>query len=79
MIDRIGDFFFNNMGWFILAFFVFAGIAAFGSASTAKLEKERFMEACLKDKKEYECVAMWRSGDSHTSMVPIPIVIPMGR
>lgn len=30
-----------------------------------------FMRQCLEDRKEYECVAMWRAGQSHTTVVPI--------
>lgn len=37
-------------------------------------EKADFMAECLKDRKSYECVAMWRAGD--TKVVPMPIVIP---
>ncbi len=32
-----------------------------------------FMEACMEDLKEYECTAMWRSGDRSTQVVPVVI------
>lgn len=34
----------------------------------------QFREACIEDRKEYECVAMWREGDK--SFTPIPVFIP---
>lgn len=36
-----------------------------------------FMKECLTERKQYECTAMWRAGDSSTTVMPI--VIPMGR
>lgn len=33
-----------------------------------------FREACIEDRKEYECVAMWREGDK--LFTPIPVFIP---
>lgn len=35
--------------------------------------RNRFMAECLKDRKEYECTAMWRAGDSHVIAVPVVI------
>lgn len=32
-----------------------------------------FMSECLKDKKQYECTALWCAGESHD----VPIVMPM--
>jgi hypothetical protein len=47
---------------------------AFGIKHDMNVEAA-FMAACRKDHKEYECTAMWRSGESH--VVPMPIVIPV--
>ncbi len=38
-------------------------------------EREKFMRGCLADRKEYECTAMWRAGESHTTVMPIPVII----
>lgn len=40
--------------------------------------KEAFMASCVADRgaaKEYECQAMWRSGDR--SVAPMPIIMPV--
>jgi ABC-type transport system involved in multi-copper enzyme maturation permease subunit len=34
-----------------------------------------FMAACIKDRKEYECIAMWRAGNNHTVVTPIPVIV----
>jgi hypothetical protein len=50
-----------------------------------EIERERqwneFRTACMQDRKEYECVAMWRAGNvnSQTEVIPMPILIPVGR
>lgn len=36
---------------------------------------EEFMRQCQQDHKEYECIAMWRAGDSHTQVVPVVVPI----
>lgn len=39
--------------------------------------RDAFFTSCLKDRKDYECMAMWRSGQrGSTTVVPMPIVIP---
>lgn len=40
-----------------------------------KQKKDEFMSACVKDRKEYECVAMWRAGNSHTIVMPMPVIV----
>ena len=38
--------------------------------------KESFMAECLDDgKKQYECTAMWRAGESNTAAMPMPVII----
>ncbi len=63
----------------------FSGVAVFGGIIVAVVvllwyaiaqdidAKEDFMQACLKDHKQYECTAMWRAGQQNY----VPIVIPM--
>jgi len=34
-----------------------------------------FMAECEKDRKHYECVAMWRAGGGFDSL-PVPVIIP---
>lgn len=43
-----------------------------------KAEQE-FMSECLQHRPRYECVAMWRAGDSKPYPIVIPMPIPMGR
>lgn len=57
----------------VLSFLIFAGFVVVAETE----EYEIFMEACLEDHKQYECKAMWRRGKS--TVVPMPIFIPMGR
>lgn len=38
-------------------------------------QRAEFMAACQEDHKAYECVAMWRAGESHTAVVPV--IIPV--
>lgn len=61
---------------------VFALLAAFITAawfvaSASNDEREAFMVECRKERKEYECKAMWRAGNSGT--VVVPMVVPVGR
>ena len=62
----------------ILILLTIAAIIVGNIVSTKWREEERhaFMVACLKDRKEYECTAMWRAGESHEQI--IPIFIPTG-
>lgn len=47
-------------------------VVALGIAGYAETQQNKtFMEECMKDRKEYECVAMWRAGNTHTVVVPI--------
>jgi len=39
-------------------------------------ERDQFMTQCLSEKKEYECVALWRAGERNTVVMPMPIVVP---
>lgn len=34
-----------------------------------------FMDDCLQHRPQYECTAMWRAGENHTSVVPVPVVV----
>lgn len=38
-------------------------------------KRQEFMVDCLKERKQYECTSMWRSGEKHEEVVPI--FIPM--
>jgi hypothetical protein len=53
-------------------------VAVIDSIEGAKAKKS-FMHQCMKDHKEYECIAMWRAGENKTSYVPMPIIIPSTR
>jgi hypothetical protein len=65
----------TTIGWLALGLFAFAFVL-FGVAIKADSDaQDAFMAECRKDKKQYECTAMWRAGDSHVA--PIPIVIPV--
>jgi hypothetical protein len=59
----------------VLVVFILTVIAfcVLGVIANGKV-RQQFMEDCLKERKQYECTAMWRQGDSQ--IVPVPIVIP---
>ena len=40
---------------------------------------DTFMQGCLKDHKQYECMAMWRAGERSPYPIFIPVPIPTGR
>lgn len=69
----MSNFIFNHFGWVITALVVaiLTGILHLGKIDAAK--RERFIAQCTQDHKEYECVAMWRAGESHTQVVPVVI------
>ena len=55
-------------------------IAVLPSVVSADNERrDAFMKSCLQDKKDYECTAMWRAGDSRTFVAPVPVILPGGR
>ena len=71
----IGDWIYDNLGWvFAITLAVVIGFLVFAIKSDMDAE-DRFMRQCMQDKKEYECTAMWRAGDSHTTVVPMPVVV----
>jgi hypothetical protein len=41
-----------------------------GAGKYEQEQKDKFMQECLQDKKEYECTALWRAG-SHAQVVII--------
>lgn len=48
------------------------------AAARELAKREAFMSECVADgRKQYECTAMWRQGESNTHVVPVPVVIPM--
>lgn len=66
----IGDWIFDNFGWVVAGLIVVMVIAIFAEGSY----KQRLMEQCMADgKKEYECRALIKQGDT----TYIPIVIPV--
>lgn len=66
-----GALFFSGLSCLVAAG-VFLMVGAVQSDSRAQAA---FMAQCLQDHKEYECVAMWRAGESHTQVVPMPIIV----
>lgn len=74
---------YNGDHWFV-AGLLLAGVGVGFAAAIAAGDEEKheaarmaaLMQQCLEDgKKEYECVAMLRSGK--TQVVPVPIVVPV--
>jgi hypothetical protein len=70
------DFIVDNLGWIVL--FLFAALIGliFLAASSDAEKEAKFMSACMADKKEYECTAMWRAGNTN-GYVPVVIPVPI--
>lgn len=45
-----------------------------GNAEARK--EKQFMEECRRERKQYECTAMWRSGEHTGGAVYVPVIIP---
>ena len=71
----MGDWILDNFGWFLVAFAVVIIALGVMAGNASMRDRMAFMEDCMKDRKEYECTAMWRAGQP--SVVPMPIVIPV--
>lgn len=70
----IGDFFIAHLGKVIGAIFGLLLVALFFAAKSESEQRARFMQDCTAERPEYECTAMWRAGEKHTTY--IPVVIP---
>lgn len=67
--------FYNEELWIIgIIFAVIVGIGIAIAQSDSKHQKD-FMDQCVQDHKQYECDAMWRAGEDHTTVMPIPVFI----
>lgn len=70
MGNSFADLIFDNMGWICIALIALAVVAMFADVSY----KQKLMDQCMADgKKEYECRALIKQGDT----TYIPIVIPV--
>jgi hypothetical protein len=69
------NFFLDHLSKFLVLLFVLVFLAAVSDAQREKEQRDKFMVECMRDHKEYECVAMWRRGEDR--IVPMPIVIPV--
>lgn len=70
----IGDFMMDHMGWVFGAFCaLIVGLLIVGAVNSVN-EKAAFMAECVQDHKQYECDAIWRSGEP--DYIPVPIFIP---
>lgn len=71
----MGDWIMDNLGWVLAGLFVLV-IALFvlGAIGEVK-QKETFMAGCTEVYPQFECTAMWRSGNSRTQLMPI--VVPV--
>lgn len=65
------DFFYDNLGWIVL--FIVGATLLLVAIVLGEKEADRLMKQCMEDgKKEYECRALIKQGDT----TYIPIVIP---
>jgi len=40
-------------------------------------QRAAFMAECQQERKHYECVAMWRQGESSVAPMPMTIIVPV--
>ena len=52
----------------------FIGLLVFAVSEDSK-HNETFMKQCMEDHKQYECDALWRAGEDHTTVMPMPVYI----
>lgn len=45
------------------------------AVSEESKHQDAFMKQCMEDHKQYECDALWRAGEDHTQVVPMPVII----
>jgi ascorbate-specific PTS system EIIC-type component UlaA len=48
-----------------------------GAAFEMAEAENKFMAERRQERKEYECTAMWRAGNRNTTVMPMPIVVPV--
>jgi hypothetical protein len=66
----------NIIGFGAVGLLLAAALAVVVAERIERTEaRERFFSECREDHKDYECVAMWRSG----SRSVVPIIIPHSR
>lgn len=74
------DWLFNNAGKIFLAIILVFAFAVYKGCSADEATYKEFMRQCQADnKKEYECYAMWRGTRDRNQVVPVPVVVPVGR
>lgn len=67
-------------GLVLIVALVFWAFAA--DAEKLAAEKQAFVQDCVQDLPQYECLVKWgqyRAGTKGPDVVPVPIIIPMGR
>jgi hypothetical protein len=56
---------------------VLAGLGVRMSSQRAEAKYQKFHTECIQHRKEFECAAMWRAGNTDT--VVVPVIVPVGR
>ncbi len=73
-IDNVRYFITHNAGeiaFVVAVVAAFVGLTAFIVGGV--YEHEEFMEQCMVDYKEYECILMWRDSAQNTAIAPLVI------
>ncbi len=65
---RLKYWWYRKRGYFLYfgGLAIMLSLVGYGFGSTereSRIAKETFMEECLTERKQYECTAMWRSGE----------------
>lgn len=65
----------DRIEWaFLVGILVIVGAMGFGFYEENQKEN-RFMAECQADHKRYACEALWRQGEAHTVVAPVPVYI----
>lgn len=59
----------------VLLFVAGCIVGMVGDTLSAERAEQAFMAECTTERKRYECVAMWRAGETGTQVVPV--VVPV--
>lgn len=79
--DRVEMWMMDWFGWFLCGFFLLAlaGVVVCIFVAATDHSEADFIAECSQHEPHYQCVAKWRAGESHTTVAPVPVVIPVGR
>jgi hypothetical protein len=71
LLTELGEIISDNFGWVILGACVLVAFFTLWAVQDDQQKERAFMAECQQHRAHYECVAMWRAGDTQTQIVPV--------